>query len=201
MNWKFPLLFTLTMAASQAWGFMTTQESNDITPKGQFKLGFEPQMRLSDGGGANFSGFFDLPVNEEMSARANLGSGETDFHAGGSFKWVPIPDYGNQPSLGGKVSLIHWRESSDSFMTLRLEPIVSKKFESQNGTFIPYGALPVMFNSGNDNNKTGIQVVAGSEYRHPHADNMTFGAELGLTAKDSFSYISGYVTIYLEDNR
>lgn len=201
MNMKSLVLMALLLGQSLAWGFMTVQESNEITPADKFKLGFEPQARLSDGSGFNFAGFFDIPVNEAMSARAHVGSGETDFFFGGSFKWVPVPDYGRQPSLGGKASLIHWRESNHSFFTTRIEPILSKKFETEHGIFIPYTALPIMFNSGNNYNKTSFQIVGGSEYLTEKADNMTFGAELGLNAKDSFSYISGYVTIYLEDLR
>ncbi len=178
---------------------MTVQESNDITPKGKFKLGVEPQIRTSDGSGTNFTAFLDSPINEEMSARVLLGVGDVDLTAGGSFKWVPVPDYESQPAIGGKVGFYFWRESDESFTTLRLEPIVSKRFKTELGDFTPYASLPLMFNSGKGNNETGIQIALGSEYHHPEADNMTFGLEAGLDAKDSFSYISGYVTIYLED--
>lgn len=203
MKWKaFGLLgFCLVLNLNSAHAFMSTQESNEITPKGKFKLGFEPQVRTSNGTGTNFSGFFDTGINEQMSARAYVGSGDTDFALGGSLKWVPIPDYERQPAIGGKFSLINWREKSESFFTFRIEPIVSKKLSTEIGTFIPYASLPVMFNTGNDYNKTTAQVAFGSEFLHPEADNMTFGAELGFDAKDSFSYISGYVTIFLDDNR
>jgi hypothetical protein len=58
-----------------------------------------------------------------------------------------------------------------------------------------------MFNTGKDYNKTSMQVAFGSEFRHPEVDNMTFGLEAAFDAKDSFSYVSGYVTIYLDDQR
>lgn len=185
--------------ALQAQAFMTVQESNDVTPMGKYKLGVEPQIRTSDGSGANFTGFFDAPINEEMSARALLGTGDTDFVVGGSFKWVPVPDYENQPAVGGKVGAYYWRESDENYTTIRIEPIVSKKIQTEIGDFTPYAALPIMFNSGKGYDKTGVQVAFGSEYFHSEADNMTFGLETGLDAKDSFAYISGYVTIYLDD--
>ena len=191
-------LFAFSMAL-QAQAFMTVQESNEVTPMGKHKLGAEPQIRTSNGSDPSFTGFFDAPINEEMSARVLLGSGDTDFYTGASFKWVPVPDYGNQPSVGMKVGAYFWRESSESFTTFRVDPIVSKRFETEIGDFTPYGALPVMFNSGKDYNKTGIQIAGGSEYFHKEADNMTFGLEVGVDTKDSFSYISGYVTIYLDD--
>jgi hypothetical protein len=194
------LVFTCGLAGS-AFGFMTVQESNDITPAGKYKLGAEPQFRTSNGTGFNFSGFFDMPLNEESSFRANVGTGETDFLAGASYKLVPIPDYGSQPAIGGKIGAYYWREASENFFTFRFEPMISKKFAAGSGQFNPYAALPVMFNTGKDFNKTTVQAAFGSEYQHPDADNMTFGAEFGLDAKDSFSYISAYVTIYLDDQR
>ncbi len=191
--------FCALLVAGPAFGFMTVQESNEVTPAGKFKLGAEPQIRTSSGSGMNFSGFFDAPVNDAMSVRANVGTGDTDFSAGGSFKWVPFPDYGKQPAVGLKVGGYWWRESSESFTTLRFDPIVSKKFDTEIGLLVPYASIPVMFNSGKDYNKTSLQVAFGSELMHPETDNMTFGAEIGFDGKDSFSYVSGYVTIYLDD--
>ncbi len=191
----------LSLCAVSAHAFLTVQESNEITPLGKYKLGVEPQYRTTDKAGFNFAGFFDMPINDQSSVRATLGTGETDFMGGGSIKWVPIPDYGSQPSIGGKLGAYYWREASDNFSTFRIEPLVSKKFVTEAGTFVPYASLPVMFNTGPGMNKTGVQVAFGSELHHPEADNMTFALEAGLDAKDSFSYVSGYVTIYLDDQR
>lgn len=187
------------LLSSNAMAFLTVQESNEIAPLGKYKLGIEPQIKTSNGSGANFSGFFDAPINEEASVRVQLGTGDTDFYTGGSIKWVPVPDYGKQPAIGGKASVIYWRESSNNFFTYRLDPIVSKKFETDAGQFVPYASLPVMLTTGDGDTVTGFQLAAGSEYFHPKADNMTFGAEIGVSLKDSFSYISGFVTIYLDE--
>ncbi len=195
------MMIVAFLLTGTAHAFMTVQESNEITPVGKYKLGAEPQFRTSNGTGFNFSGFFDMPVSDEGSFRGLVGTGETDFLAGASFKWVPIPDYGSQPALGAKFGGYYWREASENFFTARFEPILSKKFTTELGAFVPYAALPVMFNTGKDFNKTSVQAAFGSEFTHPEADNMTFGLELGLDAKDSFSYVSGYVTIYLDDQR
>lgn len=183
--------------SNQSFAIMTVQESNEITPLGKYKLGVEPQFRTSRGSGFNFSGFMDKALNEAMSVRGSAGTGETDFSVGGSFKWVPFPDFESQPAIGFKFGGTYWRDSSENFSTIRIEPIISKKFGTAMGLFVPYTAVPVMFNNGNDYNKTSLQVAFGSEYIHSEADNMTFGAEIGLDGKDSFSYISGFVTIYL----
>ncbi len=195
------LTLILTAAALPAWAFLTVQESGEITPKGKYKLGAEPQYRTTNGSGFNFSGFFDMPFSDETSIRGTVGTGETDFVAGTSLKWIPVPDYGSQPAIGGKLGAYYWREASENFSTVRIEPLISKKFSTTAGNFNPYAALPVMFNNGKDYNKTTMQVAFGSEYTHSEADNMTFGLEAGLDAKDSFAYVSGYVTIYLDDQR
>lgn len=192
------IFFALMIFFFQAQAFLTVQESNEIAAVGKYKLGLEPQIKMSGGSGANFSGFFDTALSEEMSIRAQLGAGDTDLVAGGSLKWVPIPDYKSQPALGGKASIIYSRKSSDNFFTYRVEPLVSKKFVTNQGTFIPYGSLPIMLTTGNGETVTGLQLAAGSEYLTANADNMTFGAEVGLNARDSFSYISGFVTIYID---
>jgi hypothetical protein len=192
------LFFSLSW---QAQAFMTVQESNEVTPAGKFKVGLEPQLRTSNGSGGNFTGFFDAPINEELSTRAVLGTGDMDFVAGGSLKWVPVPDYGNQPSLGGKFGAYYTREANENLWFFRVEPILSKKLPSEIGTFIPYASVPLIFNNSTESNETGIQLAVGSEYWNHVADNMTFGAEVGFDVKDSFSYISGYVTIFLDDTR
>jgi hypothetical protein len=184
-----------------ASAYLSVQESNEITPPGKFKLGFEPQMKLSRGSGANFSAFFDAPINDEMSARTLIGAGDLDLFAGASFKWVPIPDYENQPAVGGKVTAVFSKEDSDNFISLGFAPIVSKRFDSEVGLFIPYASLPVNFVNGKSTTTTHINVALGTEFISPKADNMTFGGELGVDLHDSFSYLSAYLTIYLDDKR
>lgn len=195
----FVLLSSILFFSLYSEAFMTVQETAEISPMGQYKIGVEPQLKTSDGGGFNFSGFFDAALSEETSIRAQAGFGDTDFMAGGSFKWVPVPDYDRQPAIGGKTSVITWREASTNFVTFRIEPIVSKKFETESGLFTPYASLPFMFTSGNSKNTTGIQVAGGTEYHNSKWGNTVIAGELGIDAKDSFSYISAYVTFYLDD--
>lgn len=197
-----PIFVSLSMLllTSSSFGFWTVQESNEMTPQGKYKVGAEPQYRTSDGSGFNFTGFFDKSFSDALSARALIGTGENDFVAGASIKWVPFPDFDKQPALGLKVGGYLWKEASESFTTLRVEPIISKKFESSFGQLTPYAAIPVMFNSGNNFNKTSLQFAVGSELRHSEADNMTFGLEVAANAKDAFSYVAGFVTIYVDQN-
>lgn len=193
------LTFSLLAFSSSASAFMTTQESNEITPAGKYKLGFEPQIKTSNGSGANFTTFVDAPINDEFSTRVHLGAGDRDYYVGGSLKWVPIPDYENQPAIGGKISVIASREVADGYFTFTAAPIISKKFSTDIGNFIPYASTPISSTSGASDTVTNLQLAIGSEFSHSKADNMTFGAELGFDLKDTFSYVSAYVTIYLDE--
>jgi hypothetical protein len=193
----FTSLLTLTGASAQA--FYETGESAEITRPGVYKIGVMPQIRLSDGSGMNVSGFFDSGIDEDKSVRVHLGAGETDFYTGGSFKWVPIPDYQNQPAIGGKAEVIYGRKSSDSVMSLRAQPIISKKFETDHGLLTPYGAIPLSVTTWRSNTDTQVNLVAGSEWSSPSLKNMEFGGELGINISKSFSYIAGYVTFLLDE--
>lgn len=192
-------LFGLLLSSSPSYAIMTVQESAEITPAGNYKIGIEPQVITSDGGGFNMTGYFDAPINEEASYRVHLGTGDTDIYAGGSVKWTPFPDFDQQPAVAGKVSLIVGDTNDVNLFVVRVEPIVSKKFETNIGLFIPYGALPVNFITIDGESETGIQLAGGTEFISNRLENVTFGAELGLDAKDSFSYISAFATIYLDE--
>lgn len=92
----------LFFSSQNSHAFYETGESGEIAKEGTYKIGLMPQLRLSDGSGMNFTGFFDRALNDESSLRIHAGLGETDFYMGGSYKWIPIPDYKNQPAIGGK---------------------------------------------------------------------------------------------------
>jgi len=187
------------LASTSAQAFFETGESAEITPAGFYKVGVMPQIRLSDGSGMNFTGFLDSALSEDKSIRVSLGAGETDFYTGGSFKWVPVPDYQNQPAIGAKLEAIYARKSSDSLVSFRVQPLLSKKFDTEDGLFTPYAGLPISITTWRSNTDTQLNVVAGTEYSTDRYKNMEFGAELGLNGNKSFSYISAYMTLLLDE--
>jgi len=187
------------ITSAQAFAFMEMAESGDVGGQGAYRVGLIPQVKTSDGSGANISGFFDTGLNDETSARLWLGSGDTDLLLGGTVKWIPIPDYNNQPAVGGRVGAFFFRKSSESFTTFRFDPLISKKFETDLGLLTPYAAVPIMLVNHNSSSTTELQLTLGSEYVHPDVKKLRFGAELGFDVKDSFSYISAYVSIALDD--
>lgn len=192
-------LFSLFLLSNPAHAIMTVQESAEITPLGNYKVGIAPQGITSDGGGFNLAGFFDAPINDQASYRLHLGTGKTDFFGGGSVKWTPFPDFENQPAIAGRLGLIGGRDENVSMFILRFDPIISKKVESDIGLFVPYGSIPINHITIDGTSETTVQLVGGSEFISNRLENVTFGAEVGFDMKDSFSYVSGFATIYLDE--
>jgi hypothetical protein len=194
-----PLITAVLFAGVSAHAFLEVGESGEITGQGMYRVGLIPQIKTSDGGGANISGFFDAGLNDSTSARAWVGSGDTDFVLGGTVKWIPIPDYGEQPALGLRFGGFYFRDDSLSSSIFRVDPMISKKFDVDIGELTPYAALPLMLETHNSTSTTEVQLVVGTEYVHPDVKKLRFGAEFGFDLKDSFSYVAGYVSIALDD--
>lgn len=196
---RFALILLALAPLSAAHAFLAINESGELTPPGVMKVGVEPQLRLSDGSGGNIGIFADSGINDEWSWRAQLGTGETDFWAGGSAKWVPFPDYGQQPAIGLRVDANFGREGDESFTVFRLAPLVSKGFDTEIGRVNPYLALPFGIFSRKGDSDNISQFVIGSEGRFDNARGFVFSAELGFNMSKTFSYLAGTVTYFFND--
>lgn len=189
-------LFLIMGAPAHA--YLEIGESNELTPANTYKMGGLMQIRLSDGGGANFTGFVDGSLQEELGWRGFLGGGNTDFYAGGSVKWVPIPDYKNQPALGMKGELTFGRAKSETLTAVRVVPMISKKTEYQNHHWVPYAGLPFGIAAAGGKSDFFANLAGGTEVRFASVPNVEFNAELGIGLTKSFSYLGIGVT-YLFD--
>lgn len=192
---KISATLALILSASSSFAYYSTIESGEVIPEGAYRFGAEPQMRLSEGNGFNFSGFADMGLGNDMSARAQLGSGDTELLASASFKWIPFPDYKNQPALGGKAEVMFGKKSGDGLWGVKIHPLASKKVDTDMGLFIPYGSIPIGYLSYKSETVTTIQLVAGTEFKTDKFKDWVFGAELGLNGSKAFNYISAFVTL------
>ena len=193
------LLITCLFMPS-AWAFLTIGESGDLTPVGVFKLGVEPQFKLSDGSGGNMGVFVDSGLNDEWSWRAQLGTGDTDFWAGGSAKWIPVPDYNQQPAIGLRGEAVVGRDNSETITVFRIAPLISKGFDTDIGRVTPFAALPLGIYATKGNSDNTSELVIGSEGRFEGAEDFLFSAELGFNMSHSFSYISGTATYFFNES-
>lgn len=197
-NFKILLTILTVLGTCKSFALLEVGESNEILPVGHYRVGSDLQLKVSDGSGANVSGFFDYPINEESSARGLVGFGETNFYAGGSYKWVPYPDLETQPAVGAKVEAVLGVKDSATLSHLRIAPIVSKRYSTEYGEFIPYGSLPVGVNSFKSSTDISVFLVGGTEFYKAELTKWSFGGEIGFNANKAFNYIAGYVTYSFE---
>jgi len=189
------------LATQPTFGYIEIAESNEVVQEGNYKFGGLLQGRLSDGGGANVTAFVDGNIREELSWRGFLGGGNMDFYAGGSAKWVPIPDYKKQPAIGGKVEVNFGRAKSNNTFVVRAVPIVSKKFAWQEQNWVPYAGLPLGVSAAGGKSDFFANLAAGTEVKLQDLEDFEFNAEIGIGLTNSFSYLSIGVTYLLDSNR
>lgn len=194
----------LAFLGSTCWaGYYDVLDTGEVMPKGSYKVTTDAQV-ITDLGGGNVGGKFDMGIDDQFGARALAGFGTTDYYMGGLFKWMPVPDIEGQPAVGGNIGLTYakWHDGTET--TFRFEPLVSKKFNVQGAVITPYGSLPMglrMYNSSTHDNSTllAFQLVAGAQVQVEQWKNLQFMAEVGLNLDNAFSHISVAAVWYFDD--
>lgn len=187
------LLFSTTFLLSRnSHAYLSLKETAELLPDGIFKLGVAPQLKLSDGSGFNVGAYFDTSLSEDMNGRVEIGGGETDFWTAGSVKYVPFPDVGRQPAIGGKLALIYARDEKVNFYDVQFSPIISKLANTTYGKMIPFVGLPITWVSTKDDSFVSTQFAVGAEWFSNR--DMHVGAELDLNLNKSFSSLTMFVS-------
>ncbi len=203
--------FIATLAAttlsSSAFAFYTFQDTGDMLAAGRYATVTELQFVTSRDSGVNFVGKLDGGLNDEFNFRAVIGTGNTDFQIQGLLKWVPIPDYENQPAIGLTTGFL-WarydsrasRDETENEFSVRVIPFVSKKFETDIGLITPYVALPFAIRDYGSESDVPFHLALGSKYSHSDIAGVTFTAEVGLDIDDSFDYVSIGAIFSMDEN-
>jgi hypothetical protein len=187
------LLFSTTFLLSRtSEAYLSLKETAELVPDGIFKLGVAPQLKLSDGSGFNIGAYFDTSLSEDMNGRVEIGGGETDFWTSGSVKWVPFPDVGRQPAIGGRLALIYARDEKVNFYNVQFSPILSKLAHTTYGKMIPFVGLPITWVSTKDDSFVATQFAVGAEWFSNK--DMHVGAELDLNLNKSFSSLTAFIS-------
>lgn len=194
------LLLTLFCSFSFA-GYITLGETGEMVPEGSFQVGAAPQLITNGDGGFNIAAFLDAAWTDSFSSRFVLGAGEVDFYISGSAKYIPFPDVAKQPAMGIKVSFWYAREGSANINTIHLAPMVSKKYQTKHGLFVPYAAYGISNYSVNSDSKTGEQFFIGSEWKNPDFDNVNLVFEGAMSLKESTSSISVFASVPFDDKK
>ncbi len=190
-----------TFFSFSSWAYLGIHGSAEIPKLGSYVMGGYGQLMLNEGGGAQFGANLEMPFTEDLSTQFSLGIGKIDFNLGAGFKWVPIPDFNNQPAMGFKVSTWYARTEETNVWTIQIAPMFSKKINTEAGLLIPYAAIPINVVMQKDNNHTGTQFTIGSELHTKKVEGMYFSAEATVNLKDSASYVSGSVSFPFDSEK
>jgi hypothetical protein len=199
----FTIFFSLIFLSLKSHAVYTLGESGEVLSEGTYNMGFEPQIVINNpygSSGLNGDFVFDYPVQADGSLRAKVGTGMSLFDASVAYKYVPFPDYLEQPAVGLKVEASS--NSTNSLVTngFRITPLTSKSFETSLGKLDPYGGLTMSLLTTGSTSTTGFQVTGGSELRTSRRSRFIVAAELNLNLSNSWSSIAGLVTYNFEQN-
>lgn len=192
-------LAVTALLASPAQAYFSVIDTGEVLAPGKYQASLEPQLILQNYDGFNAVARFDRGINEESSARAILGFGKVDFQVGGFYKWVPFPDTANQPAIGGSAGAILARVNGDTQFSVRVNPLFSKRLETEIGDFTPYASLPLGITSRKDETVVPVQFVLGSELQPINNQNLSIFAELGFNLHKAFGYISAAVAYRFDE--
>lgn len=187
------IVFTIAvalLAANPAHAYFSTIDTGELIAPGQYQASFEPQLIFNRYDGGNAVLRFDTGLNEESGIRGILGFGKVDFQLGGMYKYVPFPDLDKQPAIGFETGAILARVNGGSEFSLRFHPLVSKRFATEVGDFIPFASLPLGITTRSNETVVPIQIAGGTEFRPLNYQNVSFFGELGINLNQAFSYFS-----------
>ena len=198
------LAFTACFTSFSTHAYYSTMDTGSLLEKGKFKSHLETQFITSNNSGLNLNGRFDMGLTKDSGFRGIIGFGTTDFHLGGFYKWVPIPDIHNQPAIGLLAGVAYASFSGINDLSLRFHPIVSKTFEFELGEITPYGSLPIGIRSMNrdhssNNTDIPIQLTLGAELKTLHWEKVTFMSEINFDIQHTFSYFSLGVNVEFDE--
>ena len=195
-----PLLIIFTFFFPRvSSAYYSSLDTGELLKEDEYKASFETQFITDDGTGTNFVGRFDTWMSDELNAQALLGFGEVDIQLGGFVKWVPIPDYGQQPALGVKLGGLYARQHDAHELNFRVSPFLSKSFETNIGIFQPFASLPTGVRTIDGDVDTPLQVAFGTEWKTFNFEKLRFLIEAGFDINEAFTYISFSASLFMDD--
>ncbi len=185
----------LSFFTSTAFGYNSIINTGNITESGTYKLGSELQILTDEPTGANILVYIDLPTkSQSVDYRIKFGTGEADVNVGVAAKWIPVPDLQNQPALGFIFDVDWISDENFDFATMRVAPLISKKFGWEYGTMTPYAAVPLgaryILENVEDEFDFFAQMTFGVELNFEAHQNLTFFGEAGFDLEDAITYFS-----------
>ncbi len=186
------LILSLTLLFSQnVFAYGSTIMNGEILTENNYNINTDLQyLTETEENGVIFNGRFDMPFTEEINLRAVAGFGEVDIHAGGYIKWMPIPDFDQQPAMGVLAGLHYADLGKFNEFSIRVHPYISKSLTFDVGSLSPFIALPMALTLVDGETNIPVQLQLGTEVKIRQLKHIAFIAELGIDVDDSFTYFS-----------
>lgn len=174
--------------------YYSLMDTAELIEEGKYNANVETQFITEGESGMNLLGRFDSRLTEDTGYRIEAGFGVVDFNFAGFFKWSPIPDLGKQPamSLSGGVSIARYRFGNETAndLSLRVHPIISKKFNMEFGDLTPYAGLPLGFRTVEGESDLVSQLTIGVQVKPNRFDYISFVGEIGFDIDNAFTFLS-----------
>ncbi len=202
LRWRlfYLVVVVMSLVVSKSWGGIhSTLETGEIVDR--IKANISTQWLINGGyEGVGVMGHMEIPFSESSSWKVGLGRGtDINLQVDGSWKWIPIPDYENQPAVGllSGVTYIHCPcPNSPSAFGLYTHPIVSKKIRANFGTFNTYTGPLLGFMFNDNDTWYPIRLTLGSELIVDSMKNLGFTLEGSLNLNNSTNSVAfgiGYI--------
>ncbi|MEQ1724021.1 MAG: hypothetical protein ABL930_12665, partial [Pseudobdellovibrio sp.] len=189
---------TAFLLAQTSFAYLSVNETAELVKEDNYRVGLFPQFYLANGGGSNYGAFFDMYIDNDVNARFVIGGGTTDFWTSASAKWVPFPDYQQQPAIGFRGQFTYARDNNLNFYNLQITPIISKIVDTQIGKLNPYIGVPLTLIYSNSSSTTAAQFAVGAEWID-RAD-FQFGGEIDLNLTNTTTSISLHLNFPFDGN-
>lgn len=193
------LLIVLLFFSIQSHAFNSVLETGDLLEEGQYSGMVFSEFLLDDESGVNFTGRFDTWLTEELNSQVYLGVGKIDFFVSGLVKWVPFPDFDDQPALGIKIGPEYAREDSKNFLNFKLSPFASKKFMTDIGEITPFASLPISVRSIEGETVIPVHLALGAEWMLPDLNQLSLLSEVGIDLNKSSTYWTFAAKLEMDD--
>ena len=190
------LFLALASGPAQAGVFDTPQ----FVQPGEFALGFEPELTLTNGAGmaGNLRYTQGLTELNNLNVILGTGGGPRRFRAGGNVTFDFFPDIDKQPGIGIAVQGLYYRLHQADVDSGQFEvsgvPYIHKAFQATGYEIQPFFSIPfgIAFSSGTY--QWFSQVVVGALYKQ--SEHVRFSTEIGFNINHAESYVSGGIIYY-----
>lgn len=181
----------LTAISTPAHAYFSVIQTGDVVPAGGFQVVLEPQIITTRYDGLGINAKLDAGIDDASSVRGILGVGDKmEFEIGAMYKYIPFPDTASQPAIGFEVGGLYASTKDEGEMSIRFNPLISKKFQAEIGDITPYASLPLGLTFRDDKTLWPVQLAVGSQLRLLNVPQLSFFTEAAFNVHEAFGYIS-----------